>query len=221
MRTLDELDDVLIDEYYFESSLKDYNISIEEYYHQSSLQGDGNALEQANEISCALGVAGFQSQGAQWCLKSKEKLCSDSLPIETPDGYFILLVKDRINSYMNNPINRTNQAMKWLYTSTDIELLSQQISILALHFQLKNYSDISVIDEHTQLDSLDPVTVSMGIAIYTYYTLLVNSAIKINSFNELFLKSWHCYYNNYIDRCLMIRMNGTNWRQQFKGVLLE
>ncbi len=118
-------------------------------------------------------------------------------------------------------MNKINPAMKWLYTSTDLSMLSQQISMLAMHLQLRDYSDISVIGEQAQMESLNPITVSMGIAIYTYYTLLVNSAIKINSFNELFLKSWHCYYNNYMARWLMIKMNGTNWRQQFKGVLLE
>lgn len=204
MRTIDELDDVLVDEYYFESSFKECNNVYEPTY---------------DEVSDMPELAEIQSQHAYWCLKSKEKLCSDSFPNETPDSHFILLIKDHINSYKANLANQTNPAMKWLYNSTDITLLSQQISMLAMHSQLKKLPDVLVIDE--QMESLNPITVSMGIAIYTYYTILVNPAVKINSFNNLFIKSWYCYYKNWMARCLMIKMNGSNWKQQFKGVLLE
>ncbi|MCD8236798.1 MAG: hypothetical protein LUD00_09130 [Prevotellaceae bacterium] len=65
MRTTDELDDVLVDEYYFESSFKEcYNVYEPTY----------------DEVSDMLELAELQSQYAYWCLKSKEKLCSDSLP---------------------------------------------------------------------------------------------------------------------------------------------
>lgn len=204
MRTIDELDEVLIDEYYLESSFKECI----------------NAYEPTNdEISDMPELGEIQSQYAYWCLKSKEKLCSDSLPIETPDSHYVLLIKDHINSYKVNLANRVNPAMKWLYNSTDMSLLCQQISMLSMHSQLKNLQDVSDIDKH--IESLNPITVSMGIAIYTYYTILVNPAIKINSFNNLFIKSWYCYYKNWMARCFMIKMNGSNWKQQFKGVLLE
>ena len=41
------------------------------------------------------------------------------------------------------------------------------------------------------------------------------------SYNELFIKSWYCYYDNWRARILMFKMNGNNWKLQFKGVLLE
>ena len=175
----------------------------------------------SDEVADMPELAELQSQYAYWCLKSKEKLCSDSLPNETPDSNFVLLIKDHISSYKANPANQINPAMKWLYSLTDMTMLSQQISMLAMHSQFKNQPDISIIDEHTQWESLNPITVSIGIAIYTYYTILVNPSIKINTFNALFIRSWYCYYKNWMARCLMIRMNGSNWRLQFKGVLLE
>lgn len=206
MRTIDELDDVLLEEYHFETSFKDCQV---EY------------VPTSDEISEIPELAELQSQSAHWCLKSKEILCSDSLPNETPNSYFILLIKDLIDSYKANPANKINPAMKWLYNSTDVATLSQQISMLAMHSQFKNQPDISIMDEQAKFESLNPITVSMGIAIYTYYTILVNPSIKISSFNNLFIKSWYCYYKNWMARCLMIRMNGSNWKLQFKGVLLE
>lgn len=206
MRTIDELDDVLLGEYYFEASFKNCYTTYE---------------PTSDEVADMPELAAFQSQYDYWCLKSKEKLCSDCLPNETPDSYFILLIKDHINSYKTNPANQMNPAMKWLYNSIDETILSQQISMLAMHSQFKNQSDIPIMDEQAQLESLNPITVSMGIAIYTYYTILVNPSIKINSYNNLFIKSWYCYYKNWMARCLMIRMNGSNWKQQFKGVLLD
>lgn len=206
MRTIDELDDVLLEEYDFDSSFKDCYTAY---------------VPASDEVSDMPELAELQSQYAYWCLKSKRKLCSDSLPNETPDNYLILLIKDHINSYKANPVNQINPAMKWLYSSTDMVILSQQISMLVMHSQFKNQPDVSVMDEKAKLESLNPITVSMGIAIYTYYTILVNSSIGINSFNNLFIKSWYCYYKNWMARCLMIRMNGSNWKQQFKGVLLE
>ena len=206
MRTIDELDDVLLEEYYFESSFKDCYTTY---------------MPTSDEVSDMPELAELQSQYAYWCLKSKEKLCSDSLPNETPDSNFVLLIKDHISSYKANPANQINPAMKWLYSLTDMTMLSQQISMLAMHSQFKNQPDISIIDEHTQWESLNPITVSIGIAIYTYYTILVNPSIKINTFNALFIRSRYCYYKNWMARCLMIRMNGSNWRLQFKGVLLE
>lgn len=111
--------------------------------------------------------------------------------------------------------------MKWLYESTDKQILAQQISMLAMHAQLKDCNDINHIKRDIELRSINPESVSVAIALYTYFTILVNNALDALAYNELFIKSWYSYYDNWMTRRLMFKLNGNNWKNSFKGVLLE
>lgn len=122
--------------------------------------------------------------------------------------------------YKDNGLCKQNQAMKHLYNK-DISILYQQISMLAMHAQFKDVDDIFDVDVETKRHSLDPESVSIGIGLYVYYTILINDSLDVLSYNELFIKSWYCYYNNWTTRLLMFKMNGNNWKLQFKGCLLD
>lgn len=61
----------------------------------------------------------------------------------------------------------------------------------------------------------------MSNSLYVYYTILINDTLDPLSYNELFVKAWYCYYDNWMARKLMFSMNGNNWKLQFKGVLLD
>lgn len=165
-------------------------------------------------------IAALQEQACDYCLKSKGFLCSHHVDANTVDGKFSLFMKLHMTMYKDNGLCKQNQVMKHLYNK-DISILYQQISLLAMHAQFKDADDIFNVDVEIERRSLDPESVSIGIALYVYYTILINDCLDALSYNELFIKSWYCYYDNWMARRLMFQMNGNNWKHQFKGCLLE
>ena len=160
-------------------------------------------------------------QGTTWCLRTKAFLCSHHVAHDSPEGKFSLMMKTYMEEYRSNETNKRNAAMKWLYESTDLEILVQQISMLAMHAQFKDCQDINNVEKKIEVRSLDPESVSVAIALYTYFTILINNSLDALSYNELFIKSWYSYYDNWMCRRLMFQMNGNSWKKNFKGVLLE
>ena len=139
---------------------------------------------------------------------------------DTVEGKFSLSMKLHMTMYKDKGLDKQSQMMKHLY-SKDISVLYQQISMLAMHAQFKDVDDIFNVDTEIERRSLDPESVSIGIGLYVYYTILINDNLDVLSYNELFIKSWYCYYNNWMSRRLMFRMSGNNWKLHFKGCLLE
>lgn len=165
-------------------------------------------------------IAAMQDQASYYCFKSKGFLCSHYVSQNTPEGKFSLVMKLHMSEYKDNQLCLKNQAMKYLY-NRDINILYQQISMLAMHAQFKDAEDIFNVDDEIERRSLDPESVSVVIGLYVYYTILINDTLDPLSYNELFVKAWYCYYDNWMARKLMFRMNGNNWKLQFKGVLLD
>lgn len=165
-------------------------------------------------------IAAMQVQAPDYCFKSKGFLCSHYVDPNAPEGKFSLFMKLHMTTYKDNLFCQNNQAMKHLYNK-DINILYQQISMLTMHAQFKDVEDILNVDNEVERRSLDPESVSIGIGLYVYYTILINNSLDALSFNELFVKSWYCYYDNWMTRRLMFKMNGNNWKLQFKGVLLD
>lgn len=194
------------------------NFLMELYTVESMLKGSGETFRP--QLSQDSNIASFQFQATEYCLESKGFLCSHYVDMESPAGRFIQTMKHHMEIYRSNNINRENKAMKWLYDS-NIETLCQQISMLAMHAQFKDVGDIYNVSSDIQARSLNPTSVSNSLALYIYYTLLENTYIDILSYNELFVKSWYIYYENWNARCLMFRMNGNNWKNHFNSVLLE
>lgn len=172
------------------------------------------------KLSNDLNIAALQEQAYDYCLKSKGFLCSHYVDADTVEGRFSLFMKAHMTMYKDNGLCKQNQAMKHLY-NIDIGILIQQISMLTMHAQFKDVDDILNINTEIERRSLDPKSVSVGIGLYVYYTILINNSLDALSYNELFIKSWYCYYDNWRIRILMFKMSGNNWKLQFKGVLLE
>lgn len=165
-------------------------------------------------------ITSLQKQACEYCMKSKGLLCSHYVDANTVEGKFSRFMKLHMTMYKDNGLCKQNQAMKHLYNK-DISILYQQISMLAMHAQFKDVDDIFDVDVETKRHSLDSESVSIGIGLYVYYTILINDSLDVLSYNELFIKSWYCYYNNWTTRLLMFKMNGNNWKLQFKGCLLD
>lgn len=172
------------------------------------------------KLNSDLNIAALQEQAYDFCLKSKGFLCSHHVDANTVDGEFCIFMKLHMTMYKDNGLCKQSQAMKHLY-SNDIDILYQQISMLAMHAQFKDTDDICHIDAEIERRSLDPESVSIGIGLYVYYTILINDSLDALSYNELFIKSWYCYYDNWMTRRFMFQMNGNNWKLPFKGCLLE
>lgn len=163
----------------------------------------------------------FQQQYSTWCIQSKRLLLVDQVEPLSPQGMFISYMKAHITKYIADKRNAENKTMSYLYTSNDIEILTQQISMLTRHALYKDVADINNVDEETRKNSLDPEHVSIPIAIYTLFTILANDSVDAKSFNELFIRSWFNYYDNWMARELMFQMNGEKWKNCFEGVLLS
>lgn len=197
-----ELDAALMQQYSIESMLKP--------------SCDAFKLQSSKNQS----IAAIQEQAPDYCFKSKGFLCSHYVAPNTPEGRFSLFIKLHMTSYKDNLLCKQNQAMKYLYNK-DINILYQQISMLTMYAQFKEVEDILNVDNEVERRSLDPECVTTGIGLYVYYTILINNTLNVLSYNELFIKSWYCYYDSWMTRLLMFKMNGNSWKQQFKGVLLD
>ena len=95
-----------------------------------------------------------------------------------------------------------------------------QISILAKYAHYKDAADFNEIPQELRCKSLNPESVSLSIALYVVFTILVSANIKPEQYNELFVKAWFDYYENWMARELMIKMRGNATKQDFAGVLL-
>ena len=185
---------------------------------ESMMQGAGKSFQP--ELSEDIEIASLQEQATDFCTKSKGFLCSHHVSMDSQDAIFAEAMKTHINKYRKNASNRNNQFMKWLYNS-DVDILCQQIGMLATHTQFKEVEDIHNVSREVSFHSFNPESVTVAISLYVYYTLLENTYTDALSYNELFVKSWYNYYEHLPARIVMFRMNGNNWKSQFKGVLME
>lgn len=165
-------------------------------------------------------LVGFQIQAPEYCLKSKGFLCSNYIPIQTPEGEFSKAMKDYMVLFESEIENKQNEFMKSL-RDPSIKTLCQQIGMMAMHAQLKDTNDIFNIEHSILSRSLDPESVSVSIALYVYYTILVNANIGPQHYNELFFKCWYQYYYHWQVRIIMFRSTGNKWKSEFDGVLLN
>ena len=162
----------------------------------------------------------MQEQYAHWCVATKKLLTSDAVEPFSTMGRFASMMKAYMTDYAGKGANRTNQAMKYLYSETDHNILVHQISMLAKYAHYKDAADFNDIPQELRSKSLDPESVSVSIALYVVFTILVNPNIKPEQYNELFVKVWFDYYKNWMSRELMFKMRGNATKQDFAGVLL-
>lgn len=162
----------------------------------------------------------MQEQYAHWCIASKKLLLADTVDPKSLEGRFASMMKTYMISYAIDETNKSNQAMKYFYCEDDTGILVQQISMLAKYAHYKDAVNFNNIPEEMRRKSLDPESVCVSIGLYVLFTILVNSNLTIDQYNELFTQTWFNYYENWMARELMFQMRGNATKQDFAGVLI-
>lgn len=162
----------------------------------------------------------MQEQYAHWCVATKKLLLTDMVEPHSMQGRFAAMMKRYLVNYANDADNRTNQAMKYLYDDSRTDILVQQISMLAKYSHHKDAADFNTIPSELRSKSFDPESVSVSIALYVVFTILVNPNVSVEQYNELFTRVWFNYYENWMARELMFKMRGNATKRDFAGVLL-
>ena len=182
----------------------------------------GNSIDVKNlpEYSADSNVQMMQEQYAHWCIASKKLLLADTVAPNSMEGRFASMMKQYMINYASEGLHKTNQAMKYLYNESDTSTLVQQISMLAKYAHYKDANDFNDIPEEMRRKSLDPESVCVSIGLYVLFTILVNSYLSTDQYNNLFTQSWFNYYENWMARELMFKMRGNATKHDFAGVLI-
>ena len=182
----------------------------------------GNSIDVKNlpEYSEDSNVQMMQEQYAHWCIASKKLLLADTVDSKSLEGRFASMMKTYMIGYAIDETHNSNQAMKYLYYEDDTGILVQQISMLAKYAHYKDAVDFNSIPEEMRRKSLDPGSVCVSIGLYVLFTILVNTNLAIDQYNELFRQTWFNYYENWMARELMFQMRGNATKQDFAGVLI-
>ena len=92
--------------------------------------------------------------------------------------------------------------------------------MLAKYAHYKDVDDFNTIPSELRSKSLDPGSVSVSIALYVVFTILVNPNVSVEQYNELFTRVWFNYYENWMARELIFKVRGNATKRDFAGVLL-
>ena len=189
-------------------------------YTIESMSGEDVSISNMPETDDDLNVALMQKQYGTWCLQSKKFLISDTVSPLSKQGMVASYIKGKISNYIQDSKNKDVMAMHYLYDSDKIDVLCQQISMLARHAIYKDVEDINNVPDETRKNSLDPETVSLYISIYTLFTLIANDNINDDMYNTLFINAWFNYYKYWTSREALLQMRGNSWKDDFKNVLM-
>ena len=185
-----------------------------------TMMGNSVDVKKMPEYSEDSNVQMMQEQYAHWCIASKKLLLADTVDSKSLEGRFASMMKTYMIGYAIDETHNSNQAMKYLYYEDDTGILVQQISMLAKYAHYKDAVDFNSIPEEMRRKSLDPGSVCVSIGLYVLFTILVNTNLAIDQYNELFTQSWFNYYENWMARELMFQMRGNATKQDFAGVLI-
>ena len=185
-----------------------------------TMMGNSIDVKKMPEYSEDSNVQMMQEQYAHWCIASKKLLLADTVDSKSLEGRFASMMKTYMIGYAIDETHNSNQAMKYLYYEDDTGILVQQISMLAKYAHYKDAVDFNSIPEEMRRKSLDPGSVCVSIGLYVLFTILVNTNLAIDQYNELFTQSWFNYYENWMVRELMFQMRGNATKQDFAGVLI-
>ena len=185
-----------------------------------TMMGNSIDVKKMPEYSEDSNVQMMQEQYAHWCIASKKLLLADTVDSKSLEGRFASMMKTYMIGYAIDETHNSNQAMKYLYYEDDTGILVQQISMLAKYAHYKDAVDFNSIPEEMRRKSLDPGSVCVSIGLYVLFTILVNTNLAIDQYNELFRQTWFNYYENWMVRELMFQMRGNATKQDFAGVLI-
>ena len=189
-------------------------------YTIESMSGEDVSIANMPETDDDLNVALMQRQSGTWCLQSKKFLISDAVSPLSKQGMVASYIKGKVSNYIKDTKNRDITAMHYLYDSDNIDVLCQQISMLARHAIYKDVEDINNVPDETRKNSLNPENVSLYISIYTLFTLIANDNINDDMYNMLFINAWFNYYKYWTSREALMQMRGNPWKDDFKNVLM-
>ena len=189
-------------------------------YTIESMSGDDVSIANMPETDDDLNVALMQRQFGTWCLQSKKFLISDAVSPLSKQGMVASYIKGKMSNYIKDTKNRDITAMYYLYDSDNIDVLCQQISMLARHAIYKDVEDINNVPDETRKNSLNPENVSLYISIYTLFTLIANDNINDDMYNMLFINAWFNYYKYWTSREALMQMRGNSWKDDFNNVLM-
>lgn len=185
-----------------------------------SLMGDHVEVYNMPKYSESIQLCAMQEQYAFWCVSVKKLLLADLFEPNTIEGRFAGLMKAHMVEYATDEANHHNKAMRYLYDVTNIEILVRQISMLARYSHYKDAPDFKNIPEEMRANSLNPENVSLSIALYVVFTILVNESINVDQFNDLFVNAWFNYYETWFSREFLFTMRGNATHDDFAGVLI-
>ena len=189
-------------------------------YTIESMSGDDVSIANMPETDDDLNVALMQKQYGTWCLQSKKFLISDTVSPLSKQGMVASYIKGKISNYIQDFKNKDVMAMHYLYDSDKIDVLCQQISMLARHAIYKDVEDINNVPNETRKNSLNPENVSLYISIYTLFTLIANDNMNDDMYNTLFINAWFNYYKYWTSREALMQMRGNSWKDDFNNVLM-
>ena len=189
-------------------------------YTIESMNGEVVCIANMPETDEDQNVALMQMQSGTWCLQSKKFLISDTVTPLSKQGMVASYIKGKMSNYIKDTKNRDITAMYYLYDSDNIDVLCQQISMLARHAIYKDVEDINNVPDETRKNSLNPENVSLYISIYTLFTLIANEKMNDDMYNTLFINAWFNYYKYWTSREALLQMRGNSWKDDFKNVLM-
>ena len=189
-------------------------------YTIESMSGEDVSIANMPETDDDLNVALMQRQFGTWCLQSKKFLISDAVSPLSKQGMVASYIKGKMSNYIKDTKNRDITAMHYLYDSDNIDVLCQQISMLARHAIYKDVEDINNVPDETRKNSLNPENVSLYISIYTLFTLIANDNMNDDMYNTLFINAWFNYYKYWTSREALMQMRGNSWKDDFNNVLM-
>ena len=170
-------------------------------YTIESMSGEEVRVSNMPENDEDLNVALMQKQYGTWCLQSKKFLISDTVSPLSKQGMVASYIKGKISNYIQDFKNKDVMAMHYLYDSDKIDVLCQQISMLARHAIYKDVEDINN-------------------CIYTMFTLIANDNMNDDMYNTLFINAWFNYYKYWTSREALMQMRGNSWKDDFNNVLM-
>ena len=189
-------------------------------YTIESMSGADVSIANTPETDDDLNVALMKRQFGTWCLQSKKFLISDAVSPLSKQGMVASYIKGKVSNYIKDTKNRDITAMHYLYDSDNIDVLCQQISMLARHAIYKDVEDINNVPDETRKNSLNPENVSLYICIYTMFTLIANDNMNDDMYNTLFINAWFNYYKYWTSREALMQMRGNSWKDDFNNVLM-
>lgn len=166
----------------------------------------------------------YQEQAVKWCHNSKPLFLTKELKgmpgVSSIQLAFMESIKEKIADYKDNPQIRKDPTMKWFYECGDTELVITQILMLAHCAIYRDVKNVRNATREEEMASLEPESVSIMIAIYVYFTIIVNPHYSSEDYDTLFQHCWYEYYEKWMARNFMISMAGDNWRSGLENALI-